>query len=302
MAPVIVFGPTGSVASIAATTAHENGAKVVLAMRDPKKTIPGLSQEQERDGGYERVQADLHNPDSVAAAVKTTGATRAFIYLAFGSPDHMKSTLQALKSAGITFVVFLSSFTIAGEPRDVPTDELIPYHHAQVELSLDEVFGENYVAVRPGGFITNLLLFKNEIAAGEVKLATPNFEIDAVTPTDMGRVSGIILAKGPKNGQRKVYVYGPQEISQKNAVESIGKILGKPVKITQVTPQEGVEQYVQAGTPQPLAEYLVRKAQEPEGLGRAFYKDGVENVRLYTGKPGTTFTEWVEANKGLFEV
>jgi uncharacterized protein YbjT (DUF2867 family) len=41
---VIVFGPTGNIGSITAQTASKKGAKVYLAMRDPKKTIPGLSQ------------------------------------------------------------------------------------------------------------------------------------------------------------------------------------------------------------------------------------------------------------------
>lgn len=119
-------------------------------MRDPQKPIPGLTSEREREGGYERAQADLTKTDSVAAAVKAAGAKRAFIYLAHPSPDHMRSTLTALKSAGIEFVVFLSSYTIPGEPRDVLPSELIPYIQAQVEITLDEVFGrDGYVAVRP---------------------------------------------------------------------------------------------------------------------------------------------------------
>ena len=45
---VIVFGPTGNIGSITSQTAGKKGAKVYLAMRDPKKTIPGLSQEDEK--------------------------------------------------------------------------------------------------------------------------------------------------------------------------------------------------------------------------------------------------------------
>jgi hypothetical protein len=109
----------------------------------------------------------MTNADSVLVVVKKFGAKRAFIYVAFGSLDHMKSTLEALKSSGIEFVVFLSSYTISGEPKDVESRDLIPYIHAQVEINLDEVFGpENYVAVRPGGFAANLMRNKSGIAAG----------------------------------------------------------------------------------------------------------------------------------------
>jgi uncharacterized protein YbjT (DUF2867 family) len=40
---VIVFGPTGNIGSITSQTAGKKGAKVYLAMRDPKKTSPGLT-------------------------------------------------------------------------------------------------------------------------------------------------------------------------------------------------------------------------------------------------------------------
>ena len=55
MATVIVFGPTGNIASVAARTAQQHGAKVWLAMRDPSKAIPGLTAEAEQAGNYSRV-------------------------------------------------------------------------------------------------------------------------------------------------------------------------------------------------------------------------------------------------------
>jgi NAD(P)-dependent dehydrogenase (short-subunit alcohol dehydrogenase family) len=85
MATVIVFGPTGNNGSVAAQIAHQNDAKVWLAMRDPSKAIPGLTPDAEKAGNYSRVQADLSKPDSIAAAVKTSSATRAFIYVAQGT-------------------------------------------------------------------------------------------------------------------------------------------------------------------------------------------------------------------------
>lgn len=303
MSPVIVFGPTGAVASVAALTAQEHGAKVFLAMRDTQKQIPGLRTTQEQEGGFERIQADLTKPDSVAAAVKASGAKRAFTYVAFGTSDHMRATFTAMKSAGIEFVVFLSSFTIAGEAKDVAPAELIAYNHAQVELSLDEIFGpENYVALRPGGFATNLLRFKKGIDAGEVRIWAPGYKFDCITPDDIGRVGGTILVKGPKNEQKKVYLYGPQLIAQKDAIAAIGKIIGKDVKLTLIDEHEALEQYTAGGIPKPFAEYITQKFANTsnEFTERAFYETGVENVELYTGKPSTKFEDWVEANRGLF--
>lgn len=303
MSTVIVFGATGSVGSITALTAQEHGATVWLAVRDPQKPIPGLTPEREQEGGFKRVQADLTDPDTVAAAVKTSGAKRAFIYSARASPDHMRSTLTSLKSAGIEFVVFLSSYTISKELRSITPNELIGYSHAQVEINLDEVFGsENYVAVRPGGFSTNILQYKNGINAGEVKIFGPEFQLDGITPIDMGRVSGTILVQGPKNGQQKVYLYGPQMLSHWEAVQIVGKVLGKDVKLKILTQQEGLDSFLQNGVPKPFADYMIRilSSSGKEEPIRPDYEIGVENVRLYTGKPSMGFQEWVELNKELF--
>ncbi|OJI98863.1 hypothetical protein ASPVEDRAFT_38347 [Aspergillus versicolor CBS 583.65] len=302
MSSVIVFGPTGSVGSFVARTAQENGATVFLAMRDTQKAIPGLTAEQEKVNRYKRVQADLTDPDSVAAAIKDSGAKRAFIYRAHTTKDHMRGTLTALKEAGVEFVVFLSSYTIVGEPRDVEPSDLIPFIHAQVEIALDEIFGpENYVALRPGGFATNLLRFKKGINDGAVDLLSSEFKLDCITPGDMGAVGGNILVNGPRNGQRKVYLYGPQILGQAEAIQAIGKVLGKSVTIGSQTEQEALDGFVQAGIPKPVAEYMVKKlGTATAGEGRAHYNEGVQNVQLYTGKPSQSLEEWVGENKALF--
>ncbi|KYG40643.1 hypothetical protein M433DRAFT_77573, partial [Acidomyces richmondensis BFW] len=101
----------------------------------------------------------------------------------------------------LSTLLFLSSFTIRGELRDIAPSEIILYVYAQVEINLEEVFGiENFVALRPGAFATNLLRYRASIIAGDVSIFAPYWEIDAVTPIDIGEVSGIILAIGPRNG------------------------------------------------------------------------------------------------------
>lgn len=61
------------------------------------------------------------------------------------------------------------------QTRDFKTSasEVIPYVHAKIELNLDKAFGvEHYVALRPGGFATNMLRFKAGVVAGHVPLYT----------------------------------------------------------------------------------------------------------------------------------
>lgn len=308
MAQVIVFGPTGAVGSAAAIFAQQHGAKVALAMRDTSKSIPGLSADAEKAGGFTRVQADLTKPDTVAAAVKTSGAKRAFFYLAMGSPDHMQSTIKAMKDAGIELVVFLSSYSIPinAPLRSVPKENLIPAEHAAVEAEMLDIFGPTgYVAVRGGAFASNIHQFKYGIAQGNVQVVGPDFLIDTVVPGDIGRVAGSVLASGPKNGQREVYVYGPKVRSQKDAIETVASILGKKISISPMSEEQGAEMFKQH-MPAPFATYLAKTFASPdlgESIwGRNHYDEGVKNVLTYTGKPGMSFEDYVKTNTGEFTV
>jgi nucleoside-diphosphate-sugar epimerase len=299
MAPtVLVFGPTGNVGSIVARIAHGHGAKVILAMRDTQKSIPGLSQQEESSGGFERIQADLEQPETVLAAAKKSGATAAFIYLAHHSDDHMKATITALKEGGVKFLVFLSSFTCGPFPdlsKVTPIDR-IPYLHATVEMELEEIYGtENFVALRAGAFATNTLWWKDGIDAGEVVLDSPETKMDYITNDDMGIVGGNILVNGPKDGQHIVYLYGPELVAQKDAVaivlQGIGKEMVWEEKNGTIEASSGVVR-VTVGKPRQLGEWFKKAYLNHE--------EGVGNARKYAGHPSMGLNEWVGKNKGRF--
>ena len=297
---VIVFGPTGAVGSATARTAEEMGAKVVLAMRDTKKFIPGIDEKQ---GNFERVHADLTKPETVRNAVETTGAKYAFIYLAHRAPDHMKSTLEALKSTGVELVVFLSSFTVRGDPKDIQPADLIPYIHAQVEINLKEVYGDSFVAIRPGSFSSNTLQYKSGLEKGEVKIYKPDATVDCIVPDDIGTVCGTVLAKG--SNDRFIYLYGPKLLSQIETVKILAKVLGKNPEIKTASEEEAYKLFVEErGVPPPLADYMIRQSGKTSGGSEVFgyqvTEEELSNVQKYSGRKATTFEEWVAKNKQLF--
>lgn len=312
MTSVIVFGPTGNVGTVAAVTAHEQGAQVHLAMRDPQKTISGLSLEDEKAGNYDRVQADLLDPASVTAAVEKTGAKRAFIYCMFQDRTGMRETISALKSAGIEFVVFLSSSSveIREDPADIPPEEIIPYAHAQIEVNLREIFGPTgYVAVRPGAFATNILRYKDGINEGRVNLLG-KIKFDWITFEDMGLVCGNLLAKGPSvlDGKTAFTLYGPQKLTNEESVNIIAGILGKDLKIGQATRDEEITDMTKIGIPRPVAQYVIdltlnQNHDRPMGMdeGSEGFETGVANVQKYGGRPAMKFEDWVRSNRALFE-
>lgn len=308
---VIVFGPTGGVGSATARTAGALGARVTLAMRTVDKPISGLTAEVEKQQGFERVHADLTDASSVRAAAEQSGATCAFIYLALGMHDHMKSTIEALKAGGIEFVVFLSSFTVRGNLQDIPPSDIIPFVHAQVELALEQVYGKNnFVALRPGSFASNMLQYKSGLKQGQAKIFLPDGRVDCIVPEDIGRVAGTILAKGPQDQQRAIYLYGPTLLDQGEAVRSLARALGvNEPRIENVGKGQEDEAYKMLtenrGLPPPIAKYMISQLDreikgENQVFGYSVQQEELSNVEKYSGKKGTSFEEWVTANKVLF--
>ncbi|GAB1312602.1 Putative oxidoreductase YesF [Madurella fahalii] len=300
---VIVFGPTGAVGSATALTAQEAGAKVTLAMRDVNKPIPNLP----AIGNFTRVQADLTDPASIRAAVTSSAAKHAFIYITFGAQDHMRSSIEALKSAGIEFVVFLSSIGVQGDIRAITPTDFIVWTHAQVEVALDDVFGPGgYVAVRPAYFASNLLLYARAVAKGEmVRMSYPEGKFDYIAPADIGRVCGSLLVKGAnglEKGRTSVPLAGPQLIPQREAIEAIGKAVGKRVEVENFEDDEDAVRFIMANMsiPEPGARQLVRNLKEvSEGRGffaEGLYKEAAGNIRKYGGREATTIQEWAAAN------
>lgn len=293
---VIVFGATGAVGSAAALRAHKDGAKVSLAMRDPSKPILSLDGIQ-----FERVQADLTQPDTVKAAVLQTGAKAAFIYAVFGAPEHMRPAIQALKDSGIEFVVFLSSFTIMTDIRAVPPTDFIPLHHAEVEIVLEEVFGDDsFVAIRPAYFASNILQQKLGIEEGEVKLPNPDAMFDFISPDDIGAVAGALLTTGQR--VRTVGLLGPEKLSLKDAVGVVGNALSKPITVTRISEEEAATVMVKAGIPPPLANWLIRNVVDHPNY---FWQSSdastaINNIEKYSHNSPQRFEQWVENNKDKF--
>ncbi|KAL4809338.1 hypothetical protein BDV18DRAFT_78846 [Aspergillus unguis] len=303
----LVFGATGGVGSAVARTAQSHGAQVFLALRDTSKPVPGLTFAEERRLGYERVQADLTRPETVSAAVSKTGATHAFIYATIGaSPDHLLSTAEALKSSGIEQVVLLSSFGVHGDPRDIPQSDFIGYEHAQVELSVQKVFGpEKFVAIRPAFFSSNTLWWKSQIVVdGEVRWVSPDLKMDYISPEDIGAVSGKILA-GALEGvyESPIVLTGPEtDLTVADAIKTIGQVINKPVKVTKVSPEENIQLMIsKIGMSESMAKTLTSSfSSGDDGMMSAIAPETRGNVEKYLKRPATRFAEWVEQNKDKF--
>jgi hypothetical protein len=268
---VLIFGPSGSVACVAAHEAHRRGASVHLAMRDTTKSLANLP------SSLPRIQADLSDPASLTHAVQKSSATVAFVYTVFASEDHMASSFSKMKSAGIKFVVLLSSFKVTGEPEK-----------------------EQNMA----SFIdSNVLWNVEEMRTGKVGLLYPDVKFDFLAPDDIGIVCGAILAQEKYHETKVLYLCGPELMSQEHAHGIIGEVLGREIKVKTLSEEEFLEKHPHM--PKPALDTLVKGMRESHEGANAYpeslYEPAVENIRKYKEGEPMKFAEWVEANKRKFE-
>ncbi|KAJ5460542.1 uncharacterized protein N7458_002094 [Penicillium daleae] len=289
---VIIFGPSGDVGSATALQAYQEGAKVTLAMRDPTKHLPSLT-----GIDVDRVQADLTDPETIKTAVRQSGAKCAFIYAILGTSDHMRASIEALKEAGIEMPVLLSSYSIQSNIRSLSPDDHVPWVHAQVEISLEEVYGKNgFVAVRPNHFASNILWFKAGIQAGEVRHANPEAEYDWISPDDVGRVCGSILARGLK--ERVVWLMGSEKMALRDAIKIVTHTFEREIKVTRITAEEALDEFQRHGTPEGTARWIVRYITEDAGyeFKTPVFEEAASNILKYTHRAPARFDQWVHEN------
>jgi len=195
----------------------------------------------------------------------------------------------------------------ASDRSAIPPSEAISYVHARIEISLQEVFGEDgYVAVRPGYFASNnVRQYKSGLEKGEVRMYGPNATVDNIVPSDIGRVCGTVLARGaPEDGERKLYLYGPELLSQKDTVGTLADVLGKKLDIVAIDEQDAEKKFAEEKVPALFVVYMLRRlGMEVDGqnvLGYPVGEGQLLNVEKYSGRKATSFKEWVEENKQLF--
>ncbi|KAJ4416798.1 hypothetical protein N0V82_006527 [Gnomoniopsis sp. IMI 355080] len=303
---VLVFGPTGTVGGITALEASKRGAKVWLAMRDPSKPIEEIPSDVEKSGKFTRVQADLTDPSSIIKVAQESGAKAAYVYLIHGAD--IRPSLQALRDSGVEYVVFLSSYSVVGDMREISQKDWIPWAHAQVEIALDEIGFPYVTALRPAYFASNY--YKNfldrSVKPPKISYIYGDAISDMITPEDIGAVGGAVLVERPRDGKEVIFQCGPQLLTLEEGLNVIKRITGRDDLDTKPTPKdEYIKNQVDKGFPPPLVNYLADNAEKqrnPETMYlSSMYEAAVAATKKYTGKDPMKFEEYIEKHKAEWQ-
>ncbi|KAF2440859.1 NAD(P)-binding protein [Karstenula rhodostoma CBS 690.94] len=295
MPNVIVFGAAGAVASTAAIEAKKRGANVWLSVRQAELEALNRLRELNEPKGYHRVIADLTDPSTIAEAVRTSGATAAFLYTVFACQDGMKAVFEALRDAGVTYVVLLSSYAVKDPLSAMEKTKGSPWHHAQAEIALNDV-GLKAAILRPMYFCSNLFLVAHGAKHGVVELFRPNTVFDFIVPADIGTTAGALLAAQKHQGV--VPLNGPDLMTMQEAIRVVAKAAGRSVEISEVdeyTFKRNLNHLPEVDLQSLIANHIEYSAKPAEELFPK-HAEAVANLRGHGGQV-TSLANWARGSE-----
>jgi uncharacterized protein YbjT (DUF2867 family) len=160
--------------------------------------------------------------------------------------------------------------------------------HAEIERVI-EISGFNWTFVRPGIFAGNSVAWwAEQIRTGDL-VRWPHLAVHTA-PTDVHDIAAVAVHALCESGQsKKEYVVtGPESLSQFEQISIIGKVLGRSLRIEQITTDEARREL-----PMPLpVDAWAAAAELP-----AFVTSTVAEV---TGMPARTFLDWATEHADEF--
>jgi uncharacterized protein YbjT (DUF2867 family) len=166
--------------------------------------------------------------------------------------------------------------------------------HAEIERTI-QASGLGWTFLRPGMFAANAVgWWAQQIRAGNVvRWPYADAPTAPIHERDIAAVAVRALLE-PGHEGAEYMITGPQSLTQREQVETIGEVIGRPLRLEELTPDEAHREL--SFPPAPLNMLLNAWA---AAVGQpAYVTSQVEEV---TGKPARTFREWVGDHAGEFQ-
>ena len=286
MKRILVIGATGNVGRQVVAQLPGTGAKVRALARNPDTAaLPSC---------VEVLRGDLTFPESLDACLDGIDA----VFLVWLAPAAAVAPAleRILKQA--RRIVFLSSpyktphpFFQAGQPN--PTSTM----HAEIER-LIETSGREWTFLRPGMFASNALVWwAPPVRAGRDVVRWPCVAAPTapIHERDIAAVAVRALREDGHSGAEYLLT-GPQTLTQAEQVAIIGDVIGRPLELEEISPDEARTELLSA-YPAYILNYLL-KAWDAAIDRPAFMTSTVEQI---TGAPARTFRDWATDHAAQFQ-
>jgi uncharacterized protein YbjT (DUF2867 family) len=271
---VLVIGATGNIGRQVVSQLVSRGTKVRAMTRNPDTAdLPPQ---------VEIMPGDLTVPETFDACLEGIDA----VFLVWVAPPSTAAAVLERIAKHAERIVFLSAPIKSAHPffqQPNPMREVT----AQIER-LIETSGLRWTFLRPGIFAANALRWwAPQIRSGDhvrwPYLAAPTAPIHE---HDIARVAVRALCEDGHAGGEYVLT-GPQSLSQLDQVSTIGRAIGRSLRIEEISPDEARREWL-AGMPAFVVNMLLDSWAAAVGQPALV----TSTVKKLTGEPARTFLEW----------
>ncbi|GAA1665470.1 NAD(P)H-binding protein [Glycomyces endophyticus] len=272
---VLVTGARGNIGSRVAAALAAAGHRVRASARD----TAGLAVPE----GAETVALDLTDPSGAEAALD--GVRTVFLYPTFGD---IGGFLDAAVKAGVEHAVLLSS-PAAYDP--VEHAGPIGTAHRAVEDAARES-GLPHTVLYPSWLGSNVFRdWKDQILAGRVSIAFPEWRINPIHLGDVAEVAADLLTRERFRG-RSLVLTGPASMSQREVIAAVAAELGRPVEVEELSREQalaGRPDWFPAAMFDSLLDVAANFGDTPATVNN--------NVERVLGRPARTFEAWLREER-----
>jgi len=280
--PVLVIGATGRIGRGVVAELVETGIPVrALTRRPAEAALPAP---------VEVVAGDLTVPASLDPALE---GARAVFLLWTAPPATAPAVIERLAARG-SRVVFLSSPHRTPHPFFQQPNPMARFH-AEVE-GLIAAAGLPATIVRPGMFASNARLWWGPaLREGDlVRWPCAAAETAPIDERDVAAVAARALREDGHAG-RDYVLTGPESLSQAQQARTIGDVLGRPVRLEELSPEQ-FRRETAGRWPAPVVDMLLAAWGATMGVP-AYVTSTVADV---LGRPARTFRQWVADHADAF--
>jgi uncharacterized protein YbjT (DUF2867 family) len=273
------------------------GSALVGELAAGSETVRALTRRPERWSGptgssVEVVAADADGRDGLAGAFDGTRA--AFLMsdqrvVPRGRPTRLERLVEAAVAAGVEHLVLLSVLT-GSSGTDV-----VGAWNAAAEATVTGS-GVTWTLVRPGRFFANAAHWARSVRAGEpVPVGFAHRLAAGIDPADVAAVAGAALVDPASSAGTAPRLTGPEPLTPLDELATLGEVLGRPLRVRELTPEEVRRGMIASGQAPEVADAVVVRSLEGE--------EGAEpspDVAGLLGRPARRFEDWAREHAGLF--
>jgi uncharacterized protein YbjT (DUF2867 family) len=279
---ILITGATGKVGSQVLHQLPATGVHVRALVRDPN--APRLPAQ------VELVRGDLTRPETLDACLDGIDT----VFLVWVAPAEAVAPALERITKRARRIVFLSAPLKTAHPLFQQPNP----SRARAELveRLIQTSGLLWTFLRPGMFAANALgWWAPQMRAGDV-MRWPHLDVPTapIDERDIAAVAVRTLCEDAHSGAEYVLT-GPQSLSQFEQISTIASVLGRSLRIEEISPEDWVRELPEF-LPSFVARYLLDAWAAAAGQP-AFVTSTVTEL---TGSPARTFLEWASDHGAQF--